>query len=547
MTIEKGEPWGRPAPLPADGASCAATPRPGRSSAGPRRAGSPVPAARPARRRPVPHARAAGDEARLRSADAMTFPCRPRALPSTASATGSWPTSSPAVVVARASRRGHERPVARGTGTSAPARIPNDGLLDITDGDLPLGDRWQARRRLPTGTHLPHPASRSAGPRTADLDARPVARHLARRREGRAGRRLVLGPRRARRPPRRGLTGTGLPRMDLDDGQDPPDRRGRQAGRPAARRLAPDPRAPRAGLRGGLRPRAAHRHRSRTRASRSSAAPTASTPRSSARAGTEGPTIAVLCEYDALPGIGHACGHNIIAAAGLGAGLAAAALADELGGRVRRPGHAGRGGRRRQGPDDRAGRLRRRRRRDDGAPGRRRPAGHERHRHPADLGRRTTAQAAHAAAFPHKGRNALDAAVLGYMNVAALRQHIRPDERIHGIFTDGGDKPNIVPARAAAQWYVRAAHPARASSRSRPGCCACLQAGADAAGCTMTYDVEGPGLRRHARQRSRWSTSTPTTPARLGRTPARPDRRRPRWSAAPTWATSATWCRPSTR
>src|SRR5918999_5204639 len=53
-----------------------------------------------------------------------------------------------------------------------------------------------------------------------------------------------------------------------------------------------------------------------------------------ARAGREGPTVAVLCEYDALPGIGHACGHNIIGTAGLGAGLAAAALADEVGGRV---------------------------------------------------------------------------------------------------------------------------------------------------------------------------------------------------------------------
>src|SRR6266508_2293424 len=53
-----------------------------------------------------------------------------------------------------------------------------------------------------------------------------------------------------------------------------------------------------------------------------------------ARAGSDGPTIAVLCEYDALPGIGHACGHNVIAAAGLGAGLAAASLAEELGGRV---------------------------------------------------------------------------------------------------------------------------------------------------------------------------------------------------------------------
>src|SRR4051812_30009746 len=54
-----------------------------------------------------------------------------------------------------------------------------------------------------------------------------------------------------------------------------------------------------------------------------------------ARAGAEGPTVAICCEYDALPGVGHACGHNVIAAAGLGAGLAAAAVAAEAGGRVR--------------------------------------------------------------------------------------------------------------------------------------------------------------------------------------------------------------------
>src|SRR5436305_10319429 len=53
-----------------------------------------------------------------------------------------------------------------------------------------------------------------------------------------------------------------------------------------------------------------------------------------ARTGTTGPTVAVICEYDALPGIGHGCGHNVIAAAGLGAGLAAAALAEEAGGRL---------------------------------------------------------------------------------------------------------------------------------------------------------------------------------------------------------------------
>jgi metal-dependent amidase/aminoacylase/carboxypeptidase family protein len=102
-----------------------------------------------------------------------------------------------------------------------------------------------------------------------------------------------------------------------------------------------------------------------------------------------------------------------------------------------------------------------------------------------------TGQAAHAAAFPHKGRNALDAAVLGYMNVAALRQHIRPTERIHGIFTDAGDKPNIVPQYAAAEWYVRS--PTRRLLQPlKDRVMACLEAGASAAGCTMEHDWQDP-------------------------------------------------------
>jgi amidohydrolase len=209
-----------------------------------------------------------------------------------------------------------------------------------------------------------------------------------------------------------------------------------------------------------------------------------------ARAGRVGPTIAVCCEYDALPGIGHACGHNIIAAAGLGAGLAAAALADELGGRVvvlGTPAEEGGGGKVKmiergafEGVD---------------AALMVHPAG-------GDLRAMNViaiqqvwvtyhGQAAHAAAFPHKGRNALDAAVLGYVNVAALRQHIRPEERVHGIITDGGDKPNIVPARAAAEWYVRAGT-LRRLEPLKERVLACLQAGADAAGCTLEYEWRDP-------------------------------------------------------
>lgn len=175
-----------------------------------------------------------------------------------------------------------------------------------------------------------------------------------------------------------------------------------------------------------------------------------------AKVGSEGPVVAVLCEYDALPGVGHACGHNVIAAAGLGAGLAAAAVAELAGGTVRimgTPAEEGGGGKVRMA---RAGAF-------EGVDAAMMV-------HPADadlltidclaiqeLIVRYEGRAAHAAAAPWEGRNALDAAVLGYMNVAALRQHIRPNERVHGIFTKAGDKPNIVPAEAEMDWYIRSA------------------------------------------------------------------------------------------
>lgn len=208
------------------------------------------------------------------------------------------------------------------------------------------------------------------------------------------------------------------------------------------------------------------------------------------RAGVSGPDIAVLLEYDALPGLGHACGHNIIAAAGLGAGLAAAAFADEAHGRVTllgSPAEEGGGGKvhmidRGALVDIDAAMM----------------------VHPADEDLLTMnaiafhgldavfiGQAAHAAAHPWQGRNALDAAVLGYMNIAALRQHIGPEERVHGVFTDGGDKPNIVPARAAMNWYVRAGD-LNALDRLKPRVVAALEAGALAAGCQVEITWRDP-------------------------------------------------------
>lgn len=200
--------------------------------------------------------------------------------------------------------------------------------------------------------------------------------------------------------------------------------------------------------------------------------------------GDSGPEVLVLLEYDALPGIGHGCGHNVIAAAGLGAGLAAGALARDLGGRVRvlgTPAEEGGGGKIALA------------RRGAFASG---EAALMIHPADADLLRMSSiaihtvdvtyeGRAAHAAAAPWEGRNALDAAVLGYMNVAALRQHIRPDERIHGIFTEAGEKPNIVPRRAAATWYVRSATLASLQPL-KERVTACLDGAARACGCSMT-------------------------------------------------------------
>ena len=205
--------------------------------------------------------------------------------------------------------------------------------------------------------------------------------------------------------------------------------------------------------------------------------------------GDSGPEVLVLLEYDALPGIGHGCGHNVIAAAGLGAGLAAASLARDLGGRLRilgTPAEEGGGGKIAMA------------RRGAFASG---SAAMMIHPADADLLRMDSlaihtvdvvyhGQEAHASAAPWMGRNALDAAVLGYVNVAALRQHIRPDERIHGIFTEAGEKPNIVPRRAAATWYVRS--PSMSSLQPlKSRVMACLEGAASACGCSMESTWDG--------------------------------------------------------
>jgi amidohydrolase len=196
--------------------------------------------------------------------------------------------------------------------------------------------------------------------------------------------------------------------------------------------------------------------------------------------GDKGAEIAILSEYDALPDIGHACGHNIIAVTGLGAALALGKLGAKLPGRVRylgTPAEESGGGKELMAQHgaftgvDAAMMVH--------------PAGADLAAMPCICVAQVTAiyhgRSAHASVMPQRGINALDALVTAYQSIAQLRQHIRPTERIHGIITKGGAAPNIVPDHAEGFFYVRAPKMAGlAALKKRVE--ACFQAGALATG-----------------------------------------------------------------
>lgn len=195
------------------------------------------------------------------------------------------------------------------------------------------------------------------------------------------------------------------------------------------------------------------------------------------------PCVSLLAEYDALPGIGHACGHNLIAAAALGAGLALAALGDRLPGRIRLLGTPAE--ERGAGKElmARAGAF-------DGVDAALmvHPAGVDLASMPciavADVEVVFQGEAAHASAMPERGINALDALVIAYQSIGALRQHIRSTERIHGIITHGGNAPNVVPERAAGRFYVRARNAAELAPLKQR-VIGCFEAGARATGARL--------------------------------------------------------------
>jgi amidohydrolase len=206
---------------------------------------------------------------------------------------------------------------------------------------------------------------------------------------------------------------------------------------------------------------------------------------------SKGPTIAILGEYDALPEIGHACGHNLIATAALGACLALGSIKKDLPGKLIFMGTPA--------EEDIGGKIAMI------EAGLFKIIDAAMMFHPAPgytiVGRKGLAMTevkiefhgkpAHAAASPEKGINALDAVIQTFNGINALRQHIKSTARIHGVITHGGVKPNIVPEFASADFYVRAVE---------DDYCAdlveklenCAKGAASATGATLKYEVVKP-------------------------------------------------------
>jgi amidohydrolase len=202
----------------------------------------------------------------------------------------------------------------------------------------------------------------------------------------------------------------------------------------------------------------------------------------SAKAGSGPLHVAICAEYDALPGIGHACGHNIIAAAAVGAGIAASAVVDEVGLTVHVIGTPA------EERGDGGGKILLLER---GA-----FAGIHAAMmvHPAPFDVLTpkviaasmfeiqyTGKEAHASSFPELGVNAADALTIAQTAIGLLRQHILPTDRIHGIITHGGDAPNVIPAHTSARYIVRSRILAELEAL-RPRVLHCFEAGALATG-----------------------------------------------------------------
>ena len=203
-----------------------------------------------------------------------------------------------------------------------------------------------------------------------------------------------------------------------------------------------------------------------------------------ATVGNGGPRVVICCEYDALPEVGHACGHNIIATAALGAGVALAGLADDLGIRVTvlgTPAEEAGGG---KVDLIEAGAFN-----DVAAAMMVHPVWKDDVVDPAFLAIQSFVveyhgKESHAAGAPQLGVNALDAFVQAYNNISTMRQQLLPSDRIHTRISHGGEAANIIPAYTRSEWMIRATTRDRLNelvARAR----ACFEAAAQATGCRV--------------------------------------------------------------
>ncbi len=200
--------------------------------------------------------------------------------------------------------------------------------------------------------------------------------------------------------------------------------------------------------------------------------------------------VAVCAEYDALPDVGHACGHNIIAATAVGAGLALAAVADDIGLTVRvlgTPAEEGGGGKV----------LMLDRGAFEGV-----HAAMMVHPWPmewltgtclavAHFDVRFSGREAHASAAPWKGINAQDAMTVAQVAIGLLRQQLAPGDQVHGVVTDSSRAANIIPAAVTARYMVRSLT-IEGLAALRPRVEACFEAGALATGCSLEYEELAP-------------------------------------------------------
>ncbi|HSP53973.1 MAG TPA: amidohydrolase, partial [Dehalococcoidia bacterium] len=241
--------------------------------------------------------------------------------------------------------------------------------------------------------------------------------------------------------------------------------------------------------------------------------------------GSGEPRIGIIAEYDALPGVGHGCGHNIIGTASCAAGVAVRSLVEKTGGTVLvigTPAEEAAGGKvymaARGAFDGLTCAM----------------MVHPGNRNTAvayalaclELDVEFTGRAAHAAARPEAGLNALDAMVAAFANIGLLRQQLRDSARVHGIITEGGQAVNVIPHHTAAKLLIRTEEDDYMDGVLKPKVLACFEGAATATGCQLTHRWGEESRYKTVRTNMALADAYKANIESLGRTVVDPESRR---------------------